>query len=318
MYINEGDYMSKDNAVGLTLQDAFAEAEAEVDVSASNSEAPDSAQAEPVDESQEEQPNVESQKDHRLFSDLEDETNGQNEQSQYAADSMLVKLEDGTEVSVSDLKAGSMMKADYTRKTQELSELRAEAQDAITLRKALQENPQATVRRLWEAVSKGETPLPKQENSPRGFPEKEDATDIDALVQRKLEEALANDPRIQELEAERSMQRLNVEFAKIEKDWGIEPLSDDDKHTVLVEAQKTQNPDLEAVFAKMMHKRELKLKERQNVEANSTVSGFGGEVSIGVAPASPKTFKTFRDAMNDTLSEESVDAGSLERAISNL
>jgi hypothetical protein len=212
-----------------------------------------------------------------------------------------------------------MMKDDYTRKTQELAELREEAKDALTLRDALKANPAATVKKLWESVSQGKPAVGNgQDNSPRGFPAQAAEADIDALVQRKLEEALANDPRIQELEAERSKQKINDIFATIEKEWGIDPISDGDKEAVLLAARESGTYDLEAVFAKLMHKRSSKLKDVENAEANSTVTGFGGSPAMGAPAAEAKTFESFRDAMNDTLSVEGVDKASLDRAISNL
>lgn len=48
----------------------------------------------------------------------------ESEQGRFVADNAKVKLEDGSVVSISDLKKGSLLHADYTRKTQEVAELR--------------------------------------------------------------------------------------------------------------------------------------------------------------------------------------------------
>lgn len=55
-------------------------------------------------------------------SDEDDQT--ESEQGRFVADNAKVRLEDGTVVSISDLKKGSLLHADYTRKTQETAELR--------------------------------------------------------------------------------------------------------------------------------------------------------------------------------------------------
>jgi hypothetical protein len=53
-----------------------------------------------------------------------DEEDPESEQGRFVADNAKVRLEDGTVISVSDLKKGSLLHADYTRKTQETAELR--------------------------------------------------------------------------------------------------------------------------------------------------------------------------------------------------
>lgn len=54
--------------------------------------------------------------------DEEEET--ESEKGRFVADNAKVRLEDGSIVSVSDLKKGSLLNADYTRKTQEVAEQR--------------------------------------------------------------------------------------------------------------------------------------------------------------------------------------------------
>lgn len=54
----------------------------------------------------------------------DEEDDPESEQGRFVADNAKVKLEDGTVISVADLKKGSLLNADYTRKTQEVAELR--------------------------------------------------------------------------------------------------------------------------------------------------------------------------------------------------
>lgn len=61
----------------------------------------------------------------------------------------------GELVPVSELKGGGLRQADYTRKTQELAELRREAEQALTLQRSMQVNPQGTLQ--WLAQQNGLT-----------------------------------------------------------------------------------------------------------------------------------------------------------------
>lgn len=53
-----------------------------------------------------------------------DEEDPESEQGRFVADNAKVRLDDGTVISVSELKKGSLLNADYTRKTQEVAEAR--------------------------------------------------------------------------------------------------------------------------------------------------------------------------------------------------
>ena len=87
----------------------------ELQASDENEEAGEEDEGEPGDEDQAEE---------------SDEEDPESEQGRFVADNAKVRLDDGTVISVSDLKKGSLLHADYTRKTQEAAELRrtAEAQ----------------------------------------------------------------------------------------------------------------------------------------------------------------------------------------------
>lgn len=87
----------------------------ELQASDENEEAGEEDEGEPGDEDQAEE---------------SDDEDPDSEQGRFVADNAKVRLEDGTVISVADLKKGSLLHADYTRKTQEAAELRrtAEAQ----------------------------------------------------------------------------------------------------------------------------------------------------------------------------------------------
>ena len=68
-----------------------------------------------------------------------DDEGPDSEQGRFVADNAKVRLEDGTVVSIADLKKGSLLNADYTRKTQEVAEQRRSVE---TQSSALQQQQQ--------------------------------------------------------------------------------------------------------------------------------------------------------------------------------
>jgi hypothetical protein len=83
----------------------------ELQASDENEEAGEEDEGEPGDEDQAEDGD-------------DEEADPESEQGRFVADNAKVRLEDGTVISVSELKKGSLLHADYTRKTQETAELR--------------------------------------------------------------------------------------------------------------------------------------------------------------------------------------------------
>jgi hypothetical protein len=265
--------------------------------------------------SDDEQSAVESSEEKEsLFSPLAEQEN-QVEQPEVQDSYEVVVDGERLNVSLDELRNGYQRQADYTRGKQELAELRAEADQALTLMKALQDKPMETVQKLWEAVRRGDAPLPEPSAQSRDLPKTTANEDIDAIVQRKLEEALSSDPRIKAIEEEKQYEQVMATFNDIEKDYEVE-LSEADMEFVLNKAVEWGISDLEAVFAKLWHQREKIGKARENVAANSSSSGYGGQHQIPTNK--PERFGTWRDAMNATLAEEGMGKADLERAISNL
>lgn len=69
----------------------------------------------------------------------DDENEPETEQGRFVADNAKVRLDDGTVVSIGDLKKGSLLHADYTRKTQETAELRRSAESQSSALKQQEE-----------------------------------------------------------------------------------------------------------------------------------------------------------------------------------
>jgi hypothetical protein len=89
----------------------------------------------------------------------------------------------GEYVPVSDLKGGGLRQQDYTRKTQEIAELRREAERALTLERALQANPQGTLQYLAEQHGVSFAPQPTQQAND-WFEYEEDPNPLSPLEQR--------------------------------------------------------------------------------------------------------------------------------------
>ncbi len=69
----------------------------------------------------------------------EEEEAPESEQGRFVADNAKVRLEDGSVVSISDLKKGSLLNADYTRKTQEVAEQRRSVETQSAALKATEQ-----------------------------------------------------------------------------------------------------------------------------------------------------------------------------------
>jgi hypothetical protein len=297
------------NTAGLSIQAAFQEAIDEDGAPAPTSEesgdssiiAPEGADAE--------QSAVESdeEKDDGLFSSLQvEQPEGEQPQD---VDSLTVDV-DGRQMTVAELRSEHMMQADYTQKTQELSEQRAEADKALVLYQALQDNPMQTVQKLWDGVNKGQTLEPLATPTAPN-------TDIDALVEAKLNERLASDPRLVALDEQRAITEVNAVFGQIEETYGVE-LNDADKVFVMEKAQEAGTSDLALVFGGLMQKKALQDKQRDNAVENSTSLGYGGRLSEGSPPPEDKKFGSWREAMQDTLREENIEGDQLNAIVANL
>ncbi len=296
--------MTNENAAGLSFQAAAAEAESELSDTADSGETVISSDS-GSGSAEGEQSAVENTESTSLFEGMDSGGTG-NEQSQIA-DSSLVSV-DGKQVSVSDLRDGYMRQADYTRKTQELAEKEREAEKALVLYQVLQDKPQETVRALWQRVSQGQEPT--QETAPTSTP-----TDIDALVERQVQEKLNADPRLQALDQERALRQVDVTFEKINKLYDIK-LSDEDKVYVLQKAQDAGTPDLELVFGGVWQHKQMLDKQRQNVAESATSSSQHPEASAD--KPEPEYFDSFRAAMDDTLREEGLSDSQMSTIVSQL
>jgi len=145
----------------------------------------------------------------------------------------VIKLQvDGEEVvvPVKEALAGYQRQADYTRKTQELSEQRKQVQFAATLAQSLQEDPAGTLQALQQHYGLG-APIQDQQVE-------EEWLDPAEKQLRSLEQ------RIAAFEQQKAMDELTRTVDSLQSKYGDDFNADE----VVAKALATGSTDLEAVF----------------------------------------------------------------------
>ena len=203
-----------------------------------------------------------------------------------------VKLQvDGQEVQVplQEALAGYQRQADYTRKTQELSEQRKQVEFAATLAQSLQDDPAATLQALQQHY--GVTAQPEVEDEWMDPAEKQ---------MRQLEQ------RIAAFEQTKAMDELTKTIDKLQSKYG----EDFNPDEVVAKAIATGSTDLEAIFkqvtfdkvySKASESSKKLADEQARVQAKRQAAIVtGGAASKGGSPAAttqPKTvFEAFEQA----------------------
>lgn len=201
----------------------------------------------------------------------------------------VIKLQvDGEEVvvPVKEALAGYQRQADYTRKTQELSEQRKQVQFAASLAESLQKDPAGTLQALQQHYGLG-TPTPQ-----------------DAIEEEWLDPAEKHlrqlEQRIAAFEQQKAMDELTRTIDSLQSKYG----DDFDADEVVAKALATGSTDLEAVFkqitfdkvySKASDAQKKLMEEQSRVEAKrsaSVVSG-GSANKQSVAPKAAKPTSVF-------------------------
>jgi len=138
------------------------------------------------------------------------------------------------EVPLSEALQGYSRQQDYTRKTQQLAEQQREMQFAVTLQRALENNPQATLRLLQEQYA-----APEQVE--------DDWEELDPVEQRLRQ----YDQRVEYLEQQQAHQELQVAVRVLQQRYG----EDFNPQAVVQRAAEQQRMDLENVFKEMAFER---------------------------------------------------------------
>lgn len=201
----------------------------------------------------------------------------------------VIKLQvDGEEVVVpiKEALAGYQRQADYTRKTQELSEQRKQVQFAASLAESLQKDPAGTLQALQQHYGFG-TPAPQAETE-------EEWLDPAEKHLRSLEQ------RIAAFEQQKAMDDLTRTIDSLQSKYGDDFNADE----VVAKALATGSTDLEAVFkqitfdkvySKASEAQKKLMDEQARVEAKrsaAVVSG-GSANKTTVAPKAAKPTSVF-------------------------
>jgi hypothetical protein len=273
----------------IQFQEAFSEALAEEEVAALESPTPASVEPGVQNGPELEQPAVETEEETSLFAGLDsEEADGE----QPPGDSHEVTVRGETfAVSLQELKDGYQRQADYTRSKQELAEMESKHGKAITLWEALESDYAGTVQKLLSRTGMKGSVAPQAQG-----------VDLDALVEAKLQEKLASDPRLQQFEQEAAIRQIEHIFDGIEQDFQIQ-LTDEDKQIVLEKSQEMQTTDLRYVVYNLLQLRQQREAQQKNLELVSTVAG---RRSGDVEDFTPQVeyYSTVADAWQAALAEE--------------
>ena len=193
---------------------------------------------------------------------------------------------DGQEVSIplQEAIAGYQRQADYTRKTQELSEQRKQVQFAATLADALQKDPATTLQMLQQHYGLGAQPQQQAE---------EEYLDPSEKQLRLLEQ------RIAAFEQKQAMTELTKTVENLQEKYGDDFNADE----VVAKALAIGSTDLEAVFKQIAfdkvytkaNEASKKLTEdqsRKEAKRQATIVSSGSSAKSGT-PTSPKVTSVF-------------------------
>jgi hypothetical protein len=249
-------------AVELTIEEVYAAAEAEVEGLATETDAePDSPVGEAQAEAEEaERLNEGSESDPEQADepvdefDFEDVGDVEEEDAPGALDlSTKVEVTGHGEVSIEELRNGYMMQADYTRSKQALKaeqeEWASKNEAAAKIMESLQDDPVGMAAYL--AVETGLLTADQLDGKNidhlRKLVTVPKAEELQAEIDRKVEERIAEDPRIQEAQASKVRAAIDAEFADIATDVG-KPLSEKAKIEVIKYANEHDLIDLRVAF----------------------------------------------------------------------
>ncbi len=286
---------------GLSFKEAVEQAEADPAlIDAGDGAITPSAEPDPVLEV--EQPAVETETEDGLFDVLVDK----DEQPEGDSFSVMVNGQE-TMVSKDELLSGYMRQADYTQKTQELANLGREAEKALTLMQLLEEQPVETVRKLYQTINSG-APIAgiveANVTTPSSEPTKAPA-DVEALVDARVAEILANDPNLVQIQTNQALDQVNQVFAEIEEMYNV-TLTDSDKERTLLAAQKYDTDDLKFVFGGLMNQAVQKREALVNAK-NAATAAPTSAVAPTNTPAVEQKFDSFRSAIEATIAEQGTE-----------
>jgi hypothetical protein len=194
---------------------------------------------------------------------------------------------DGTPITLDEARNGYLRQSDYTRKTQELAEMRTRLAEAEAITAALQQDPQGTLQALQEAFGVGQNY------------EADPFADMDPDLARiaVLEQKIAAQ------ESAATQAQIENELNTLHSDFG-----DFDNQILFAHAIKGGFPNLRAAYADMNFTslqtqleslRSQQQQEQQRIEAKrqaASVVHTGSSRSGTTVPAQPEQYGSLRDA----------------------
>ncbi len=195
--------------------------------------------------------------------------------------------------------SGYQRQADYTRKTQELSEQRRQFQFGAALQEALQKDPKATLDLLSQHYGVGQQPSEEEE-----------------LYMDPVEKQYKNlEQRVQAFEHQKAMDELDRTIQSLQSRYG----SDFNADEVVAKALAIGSSDLEAVYktiafdrvyedaSAVRSLREKKAQEQTQVtQAKRQAAVVSGGSSASSADVSAKPITSLRDAFEAAKRQMSV------------
>ena len=203
------------------------------------------------------------------------------------------------QVSLKEALSGYQRQADYTRKTQELSEQRKQVQYGVALQEALQNDPNGTLALLSQHYGVAQQPSEEEE-----------------LYMDPVEKQYRQlDQRLAAFEQQKAMDQLEKTVQSLQTRYG----SDFDANEVVAKALAIGSSDLEAVYKQVAfdrlyedasavrHLREKKAQEQTQVtQAKRQASVVSSGSSASSADVSAKPITSLRDAYEAAKRQHSV------------
>ena len=182
---------------------------------------------------------------------------------------------DGSPVKVSDLRDGYLRQADYTRKTQTLAEERKrfETEQAVAadLMSRLRDDPAGTIAALAVEVglidpSTVRADLIANVNAARAVPKRED---VEADIERRIAEAVDNDPRVQAAMEREMLASIESDFSALEDQYGVK-LNGGDRTLVMQRAVDLNTPNLNLAFLSLRDEAERRRTQSGSLKSTAT------------------------------------------------
>jgi hypothetical protein len=194
---------------------------------------------------------------------------------------------DGAQITLDEAKNGYLRQADYTRKTQEISEMRSRLSQAEAITAALERDPAATLQALQEAFGLGVSPQADE------FADMDPESQRIAAIEARLQ---AQDDAARQAAIDNQLIGLHEQFGQF------------DDSELFAHAIRGQFPTLQAAYADLnfgkvqselsaLRSRQQELEARQSAAREAAgVVHDGGARSGSTAPAAGTQFQSIRDA----------------------